>query len=103
MASFDPDDDSVKSADSSGPYDPSIFEEEALEYLKANDPLCNNAFYVTFNGDANPNFGFDPLTIDWEKEGSAIAKYKHLKWLEIRDLEQETDEHYLFCERNRVE
>mmetsp|Transcript_19307 Transcript_19307/g.29745 ORF Transcript_19307/g.29745 Transcript_19307/m.29745 type:complete len:532 (-) Transcript_19307:1142-2737(-) len=96
------DDDSVESSDSSGPYDPCDIDEEVLECIKANDPDWD-AFYVTFNGDRNPNFPFDPLSIDWEKEGFAISRSSHIKLLEIRDLQQETDEHYFYCERNKEE
>jgi len=96
------DDASVESSDSSGPYEPCDIDEEVLEYIKANDPDWD-AFYVTFNGDRNPNFPFDPLSIDWEKEGFAISRSSHMKLLEIRDLQQETEEHYSYCERNQEE
>eukprot|EP00985_Skeletonema_marinoi_P028455 scaffold24905_cov121-Skeletonema_marinoi.AAC.1 len=88
------------SVESSGPYDPCDIDEEVLEYIKANDPDWV-ALYVTFNGDANPNFRFDPLSIDWKRENSAISESRHIKFLEIRDLQQQTDEHYLYCERNK--
>eukprot|EP00984_Skeletonema_dohrnii_P030705 scaffold22420_cov139-Skeletonema_dohrnii-CCMP3373.AAC.2 len=91
------------SVESSGPYDPCDIDEEVLEDIKANDPDWV-AFYVTCNGDANPNFrNHDPLSIDWEKEGFAISRSSHRKLLEIRDLQQETDEHYFYCERNQEE
>ena len=92
----DNDDDSVEC------YEPADFDEEALEYVKA-DHADWNAFYVTFNGDANPNFPFDPLSIDWEKEGTAISESRHIRFMEIRDLQQETEEHYLHCQRNQAE
>ena len=84
----DNDDDSVEC------YEPADFDEEALEYVKA-DHADWNAFYVTFP--------FDPLSIDWEKEGSAISESRHIRFMEIRDLQQETEEHYFYCRRNQEE
>jgi hypothetical protein len=105
MTSNNPDNDdaSVESYSSSGPYyDPTDLDEETFEHIKANDPIWD-AFYVTFNGDANVNFPFDPLSIDWEREGSAISENRHIRYLEMRDLQQDTDEHYLYCQRNQEE
>eukprot|EP00984_Skeletonema_dohrnii_P005804 scaffold2052_cov93-Skeletonema_dohrnii-CCMP3373.AAC.2 len=105
MTSNNNSDDASVESSSSGPYDPCDFDEEVLEYIKANDPDWG-AFYVTFNGDANPNFRFDPLSIDWERENSAISESRHIKFLEIRDLQQQTYEEYLYCEitkEDRVE
>jgi len=83
-------------------------DEITFGYIKANananDPDgLGTAFYVIFNGDANPLFPFDPLSIDWEREGSAISESRHLKYLEIRDLRQDTDEHWFHCQINQVE
>eukprot|EP00984_Skeletonema_dohrnii_P003725 scaffold1290_cov112-Skeletonema_dohrnii-CCMP3373.AAC.3 len=90
------DDDSVESSDSSVPYyDPCDIDEGVLEYIKADDPDWV-AFYVTFNGGNHPNYRFDPLSIDWGKEGSAISRSSHMKLLEIRD-------HGFYCERNQEE
>jgi hypothetical protein len=92
----DNDDDSVEY------YDPVEICEETLECIKA-DPADWNALCVIFNGDANPNFPFDPLSIDWEKEGSVISESRHIRFMEIKDLQQDTDEHYLYCHENQDE
>ena len=92
----DNDDDSVEC------YETADFDEETLEYIKA-DPADWNAFYVTFNGDDNANFPFDPLSIDWEKEDSVISESSHIRYMEIRDLQQGTLEHHLHCQRNQAE
>eukprot|EP00985_Skeletonema_marinoi_P012158 scaffold5818_cov186-Skeletonema_marinoi.AAC.1 len=77
------DDDSVQSSASSVPYEPCDIDEEVLECIKANDPEWDcEAFLVTCNGDDHPNFRFDPLSIDWEREKSAISESRQIKFLE---------------------
>ena len=67
--------------------DPVDLDEEALEYIKA-DPACCNALNVIFNWDAN-----DPLSIDWEKEGSVISESRHIRYMEISAGRDDTEEH----------
>ncbi len=99
------DDSSVESS-SDGPYYDSTEHEldsEALGHIKSNDPDWG-AFYVDFNCDANFNdFSFDPLSIDWEEEKFALSKSRHVKLLEIRDLQQGSEEHHLLCIENQEE
>eukprot|EP00984_Skeletonema_dohrnii_P009867 scaffold3799_cov68-Skeletonema_dohrnii-CCMP3373.AAC.2 len=88
------DDDSVDSSGPTYPHDPCNIDEEVLECIKANDPEWDwEAFEFTFNGGDHPNYP-DPLSIDWGKEGFAISESRQIKFLEIRDVQQETDEHH---------
>ena len=98
------DDSSVESSSDGSYYDSTEHEldSEALGHIKSNDPDLG-AFYVTFNCDANPNFSFDPLSIDWEEEKFALSKSRHVKLLEIRDLHQGSEEHHLLCIENQEE
>ncbi|KAL9180765.1 hypothetical protein ACHAXT_011218 [Thalassiosira profunda] len=82
----DNDDSSVES-DFSGPYEPLDLNEEEMRMLKENDKYTN-AISVVFNGDANPNFRFDPLSIDWESNGTAFSKNTRLQLIDIKDINQ---------------
>lgn len=64
-------------------YNPIDLNADVLANLKGDDPDYDS-IYVTLS----PSYGFDPLSIDWANEGSAIAENKFLRWIEIRNLDQ---------------
>ena len=67
--------------------DPVDLDEETLECIKA-DPVYCNALNVFFNWDNN-----DPLSIDWEKEGSVISESRHIRYMAITAFAEDTEEH----------
>jgi len=97
------DDSSVESSIAEYYYDSCELDREALGHMKSDDPDWG-AFYVDFNCDAYFNdFSFDPLSIDWEEEKFALSKSRHVKLLEIRGLQQGSEDHHLLCIENQEE
>ena len=68
---------------------PVDLDNETFRMLKSDHPReYIDYLNIIFNGDANPNYDFDPLSISWGVEGSAISENTRLEGLEIFDLNQ---------------